>query len=109
MVKFDGSGSKMHEIHWFLAIFWVPEAVGAQKKKFKRNFFRLVPHKFLLGVEGDPPGPPPAMYRQCRDKGGGSPLLCPGIAGTLQGGSGGGGAGLPGNSGISFLVGDAFS
>ena len=57
LVKFDGSGSKMHEIHWFLAMCWVPEAVGAQKKKFKRNFFRLVPHKFLLGVEGDDPGP----------------------------------------------------
>ena len=59
LVKFDGSGSKMHEIHWFLAMFWVPEAVGAQKKKFKRNFFSLTPQLFFLGVEGDPPPPDP--------------------------------------------------
>ena len=34
LVKFDGSGSKMHEIHWFLAICWVPEAVGAHSQNY---------------------------------------------------------------------------
>ena len=31
-IKFDGSGSRMHEIRWFGAIFGVPEAVGAPKR-----------------------------------------------------------------------------
>ena len=35
LVKFDGSGSKIYEILWFLAMCWVPEAVGAQQKQIK--------------------------------------------------------------------------
>ena len=38
LVKFDGSGSKMHEIHWFLVIVWVPEAVGAPKQDILKKF-----------------------------------------------------------------------
>ena len=39
LVKFDGSGSKMHEIHWFLAIVWVPEAVEALANELKTYFY----------------------------------------------------------------------
>ena len=60
LVKFDGSGSKMHEIHWFLAMCWVPEAVGAPKNQFEK-IFSLIPYDFFLGVEGDPQVGGPCM------------------------------------------------